>query len=226
MRSRPSTQVGFWLTASGALLVNVSLFIGEFARTGWLPYPPLSETTYTPGVGVDYYLWAVQISGIGTLITGINIVATVLKMRCRGMGYLRMPVFCWTALASCLLIVAAFPILTATLAMLTLDRYVGWHYFTNTAGGNPMMFVNLVWAWGHPEVYILVLPAFGIFSEIFSTFSGKAAVRLPLHGRGDPVHLHRLDGGVAASLLHDGRRAPRSTRSSASPRASSRSAPA
>ncbi|MEP9371342.1 cbb3-type cytochrome c oxidase subunit I [Mesorhizobium sp. KR1-2] len=166
-------SVGFWLTASGALLINVSLFVGEFARTGWLPYPPLSETAYTPGVGVDYYLWAVQISGVGTLITGINIVTTVLKMRCPGMSYLRMPVFCWTALASCLLIVATFPVLTATLAMLTLDRYLGWHYFTNTAGGNPMMFVNLVWAWGHPEVYILVLPAFGIFSEVFSTFSGK-----------------------------------------------------
>jgi len=166
-------SVGFWLSASAALLVNVSLFVGEFARNGWLPYPPLSETTYSPGVGVDYYLWAVQISGIGTLITGINIVTTVLKMRCHGMSYLRMPVFCWTALASCLLIVATFPILTATLAMLTLDRYVGWHYFTNTAGGNPMMFVNLVWAWGHPEVYILVLPAFGVFYEIFPTFSGK-----------------------------------------------------
>ncbi|MET3859086.1 cbb3-type cytochrome c oxidase subunit I [Rhizobium sp. OAE497] len=166
-------SVGFWLTASGALLVNVSLLVGEFARTGWLPYPPLSETTYSPGVGVDYYLWAVQISGIGTLITGINIVTTILKMRCPGMSYLRMPVFCWTALASCLLIVAAFPILTATLAMLTLDRYVGWHYFTSMSGGNPMMFVNLIWAWGHPEVYILILPAFGIFSEIFSTFSGK-----------------------------------------------------
>jgi cytochrome o ubiquinol oxidase subunit 1 len=166
-------SVGFWLTASGALLVNVSLFLGEFARTGWLPYPPLSETTYTPGVGVDYYLWAVQISGVGTLITGINIVTTVLKMRCPGMSYLRMPMFTWTALASCLIIVAVFPIFTATLAMLTLDRYLGFHYFTNTAGGSPMMFVNLVWAWGHPEVYILVLPAFGIFSEIFSTFSGK-----------------------------------------------------
>ena len=166
-------SVGFWLTASGALLVNVSLFVGEFARTGWLPYPPLSETAYTPGVGVDYYLWAVQISGIGTLITGINIVVTILKMRCPGMSYLRMPVFCWTALAACMLIVAAFPMLTATLAMLTLDRYLGFHYFTNTAGGNPMMFVNLIWAWGHPEVYILVLPAFGIFSEIFPTFSGK-----------------------------------------------------
>jgi cytochrome o ubiquinol oxidase subunit 1 len=163
----------FWLTATGALLVNISLFIGEFARTGWLPYPPLSEATYSPGVGVDYYLWAVQISGIGTLATGINFVTTVLKMRCPGMSLLRMPVFCWTALASSLLIVAVFPILTATLAMLSLDRFFGWHYFTNDAGGNPMMFMNLIWAWGHPEVYILVLPSFGIFSEIFSTFSGK-----------------------------------------------------
>jgi cytochrome o ubiquinol oxidase subunit 1 len=166
-------SIGFWLTASGALLVNLSLFIGEFARTGWLPYPPLSERAYTPGVGVDYYLWAVQISGIGTLMTGINLVTTVLKMRAPGMGYLRMPMFCWTTLASSLLIVAAFPILTATLAMLTLDRYLGFHFFTNEAGGNQMMFVNLIWAWGHPEVYILVLPAFGIFSEVFSTFSGK-----------------------------------------------------
>ena len=166
-------SVSFWLTASGALLVNISLFVGEFARTGWLPYPPLSEGTYSPGVGVDYYLWAVQISGIGTLMTGINFVTTVLKMRCPGMSYLRMPMFTWTALASSLLIVAVFPILTATLAMLTLDRYFGFHFFTNDAGGAPMMFMNLIWAWGHPEVYILVLPAFGIFSEIFSTFSGK-----------------------------------------------------
>ncbi|GGH18284.1 cytochrome ubiquinol oxidase subunit I [Alsobacter metallidurans] len=166
-------SVGFWLTATGALLVNISLVIGEFARTGWLPYPPLSETTYSPGVGVDYYLWAVQISGVGTLIGGVNIVTTILKMRAPGMGYLRMPMFCWTALASSLLIVAAFPILTATLAMLTLDRYLGFHFFTNEAGGNPMMFMNLIWAWGHPEVYILVLPAFGIFSEVISTFSSK-----------------------------------------------------
>jgi cytochrome o ubiquinol oxidase subunit 1 len=166
-------SVSFWLTASGALLVNVSLFIGEFARTGWLPYPPLSETAYSPGVGVDYYLWAVQISGIGTLMTGINFVTTVLKLRCPGMTYLRMPMFCWTTLAASLLIVAAFPILSATLAMLSLDRVFGWHFFTADMGGNPMMFVNLIWAWGHPEVYILVLPAFGVFSEVFSTFSGK-----------------------------------------------------
>ncbi|HWV01849.1 MAG TPA: cytochrome o ubiquinol oxidase subunit I [Devosia sp.] len=166
-------SVSFWLTATGALLVNISLVVGEFARTGWLPYPPLSETAYSPGVGVDYYLWAVQIAGVGTLLTGINFVTTILKIRAPGMSYLRMPMFTWTCLAACLLIVAAFPILTATLAMLTLDRYFGFHFFTNEAGGNVMMFMNLIWAWGHPEVYILVLPAFGIFSEVISTFSSK-----------------------------------------------------
>jgi cytochrome o ubiquinol oxidase subunit 1 len=166
-------SVGFWLTATGALLVNVSLVIGEFARTGWLPFPPLSELTYSPGVGVDYYLWSLEISGIGTLVAGINLVTTVLKLRAKGMNYLRTPMFCWTTLATNLLIVAAFPILTVTLAMLILDRYLGFHFFTNEAGGNMMMFMNLIWAWGHPEVYILVLPAFGIFSEVVSTFSGK-----------------------------------------------------
>jgi cytochrome o ubiquinol oxidase subunit I len=166
-------SVGFWLTAAGALLVNLSLVVGEFARTGWLPYPPLSELTYSPGVGVDYYLWAIEISGIGTLMTGINMVTTILKMRAPGMSYMRMPIFCWTSLASSLLIVAAFPIITATLAMLLLDRYSGFHFFTNEAGGNAMMFMNLIWAWGHPEVYILVLPAFGVYSEVVATFSRK-----------------------------------------------------
>jgi cytochrome o ubiquinol oxidase subunit 1 len=166
-------SVGFWLTATGALLVNISLVIGEFARTGWLPYPPLSELAYSPGVGVDYYLWSIEISGVGTLVAGINLVTTVLKIRTKGMNYLRMPIFCWTTLATNLLIVAAFPILTATLAMLLLDRYLGFHFFSNEGGGNMMMFMNLIWAWGHPEVYILVLPAFGIFSEVISTFSGK-----------------------------------------------------
>jgi len=166
-------SVSFWLTATGALLVNISLVVGEFARTGWLPYPPLSEITYSPGVGVDYYLWALQISGVGTLLTGVNFVTTVLKIHAPGMTYMRMPIFCWTTLASNLLIVAAFPILTATLAMLLLDRYLGFHFFTNEAGGNMMMFMNLIWAWGHPEVYILILPAFGVFSEVISTFSGK-----------------------------------------------------
>ncbi len=170
-------SVSFWLTATGALLVNLSLVVGEFARTGWLPYPPLSELAYSPGVGVDYYLWALQISGVGTLLTGVNFVTTVLKIHAPGMTYMRMPMFCWTTLASSLLIVASFPILTATLAMLTLDRYLGFHFFTNDGGGNVMMFMNLIWAWGHPEVYILILPAFGIFSEVIST-----SAKRPLFG--------------------------------------------
>ena len=166
-------SVSLWLTASGVLLTNMSLVIGEFARTGWLAYPPLSELKYSPGVGVDYYLWSLQIAGVGTLLSGINLVTTILKMRAPGMALTRMPVFCWTALASNLLIVAAFPILTATFAMLSLDRYLGFHFFTDDAGGNSMMYMNLIWAWGHPEVYILILPAFGVFSEVISTFSGK-----------------------------------------------------
>ena len=166
-------SVSFWLTAAGVLLVNVSLGVGEFARTGWLAYPPLSETAYSPGVGVDYYLWSLQISGLGTLLSGINLTTTILKLRAPGMSYGRMPVFCWTALASNLLIVAAFPILTATFVMLLLDRYLGFHFFTNDGGGNPMMYVNLIWGWGHPEVYILILPAFGVFSEVIATFSSK-----------------------------------------------------
>jgi cytochrome o ubiquinol oxidase subunit 1 len=166
-------SVSLWLTASGVLLTNISLVIGEFAKTGWLAYPPLSELKFSPGVGVDYYLWALQISGVGTLMSGINLVTTILKMRAPGMSYMRMPVFCWTALASNLLIVAAFPVLTATFGMLLLDRYIGFHFFTTDGGGNPMMYINLIWAWGHPEVYILILPAFGVFSEVISTFSGK-----------------------------------------------------
>jgi cytochrome o ubiquinol oxidase subunit 1 len=165
--------ISFWLTSTGALLVNISLVVGEFARTGWVGYPPLSELQFSPGVGVDYYLWALEISGIGTLLAGINMVTTILKVRAPGMTYMRMPVFCWTALCSSMLMVAAFPILTATLGMLLLDRYVGMHFFTNDGGGNMMLYVNLFWAWGHPEVYILILPAFGVFSEVIATFSGK-----------------------------------------------------
>jgi cytochrome o ubiquinol oxidase subunit 1 len=166
-------SVSLWLTATGILLINVSLFVGEFAKTGWVAYPPLSELQFSPGVGVDYYLWSLQISGLGTLLSGVNFVTTILKMRAPGMSYMRMPVFCWTALASNLLIVAAFPVLTALFAMLLLDRYLGFHFFTLDGGGNAMMYVNLFWVWGHPEVYILVLPAFGIYSEVSATFSGK-----------------------------------------------------
>jgi len=166
-------SVALWLTASAILLINVSLFVGEFAKTGWWAYPPLSELQFSPGVGVDYYLWAAQISGIGTLLAGINFVTTILKVRAPGMSYMRMPVFCWTSLATNLLIVAAFPVLTATFAMLLLDRYLGFHFFTLDGQGNQMMYANLFWIFGHPEVYILVLPAFGVFSEVIATFSGK-----------------------------------------------------
>jgi cytochrome o ubiquinol oxidase subunit 1 len=163
----------FWMTTMGAGLVMASLFVGEFARTGWLAYPPLSGLAYSPDVGVDYYIWALQIAGVGTLLSGVNLIATIVKMRAPGMSLMKMPVFTWTALCTNVLIVAAFPVLTAVLALLSLDRYVGTNFFTNDLGGNAMMYVNLIWIWGHPEVYILILPCFGIFSEIVSTFSGK-----------------------------------------------------
>ena len=163
----------FWMTASGAALVMASLFIGEFAKTGWLAYPPLSGIMESPGVGVDYYLWALQIAGVGTLLSGINLLVTIVKMRAPGMNLMKMPVFTWTSLCTNILIVAAFPVLTAVLGMLLLDRYLGTAFFTNDLGGNVMMYINLIWIWGHPEVYILILPAFGIFSEVVSTYSGK-----------------------------------------------------
>jgi cytochrome o ubiquinol oxidase subunit 1 len=163
----------FWMTACGAVLVMMSLFVGEFARTGWLAYPPLSGIAFSPDVGVDYYIWSLQIAGVGTLLSGINLIATIVKMRAPGMSLMKMPIFTWTALCTNILIVAAFPVLTAVLALLSLDRYAGTNFFTNTLGGNAMMYVNLIWIWGHPEVYILILPAFGVFSEIVSTFSGK-----------------------------------------------------
>jgi cytochrome o ubiquinol oxidase subunit 1 len=163
----------FWMTVGGAVLVMASLFIGEFARTGWLAYPPLSNLAYSPDVGVDYYIWALQVAGVGTLLSGVNLIATIIKMRAPGMSLMKMPVFTWTALCTNVLIVAIFPVLTVTLALLGLDRYAGTHFFTNELGGNPMMYVNLIWIWGHPEVYILVLPAFGVFSEVVSTFSRK-----------------------------------------------------
>jgi len=163
----------FWMTVSGALLVMASLFIGEFARTGWLAYPPLSGLEFSPDVGVDYYIWALQIAGIGTLLSGVNLLATIIKMRAPGMTLMKMPIFTWTALCTNVLIVAAFPVLTAVLALLSLDRYVGTNFFTNDGGGNAMMYVNLIWIWGHPEVYILILPLFGVFSEVTATFCGK-----------------------------------------------------
>ncbi|CAL4323222.1 Cytochrome bo(3) ubiquinol oxidase subunit 1 [Buchnera aphidicola (Chaitophorus sp. 3695)] len=167
-------NLSFWITVSAVILINLSLGIGEFAKTGWLAYPPLSEMQFSPGVGVDYWIWCLQIAGLGTTLTAINFLVTILKMRAPGMTMFRMPVFTWTVLCSNLLIIASFPVLTVTLTLLTLDRYLGFHFFTNELGGNMMMYINLIWIWGHPEVYILVLPAFGIFSEIVSTFSRKS----------------------------------------------------
>ncbi len=163
----------FWMTTFGAGLTMASLFVGEFARTGWLAYPPLSGILASPGVGVDYYIWSLQVAGVGTLLSGVNLIATIVKMRAPGMDLMKMPVFTWTALCTNVLIVAAFPILTAVLAMLSLDRVFDTNFFTNDKGGNAMMYVNLIWIWGHPEVYILILPLFGVFSEVVSTFSAK-----------------------------------------------------
>ncbi len=166
-------SLSLWLTVVGAMLVNISLVVGDFAGTGWLAYPPLSELTYSPNVGVDYYIWALQISGVGSLLSGVNFFVTILKMRCPGMSLMKMPIFIWAALATVILVILAFPVLTVTLGMLFLDRFMGMHFFTAGFGGNAMMYVNMIWIWGHPEVYILVLPAFGIFSEVVATFAKK-----------------------------------------------------
>lgn len=165
--------LGFWLFAAGGTLTLVSLAIGSFSATGWLAYPPLSGIEYSPNEGVDYWIWLVQIAGVGSTLSGINFFVTILKMRCYGMSLMKMPIFTWSALCAMVLVIFAFPILTATLALLALDRYMGMHFFTAGHGGNPMMYINLIWAWGHPEVYILILPAFGVFSEVVPTFSEK-----------------------------------------------------
>ena len=163
----------FWMTTGGAILVMMSLFVGEFARTGWLAYPPLSGILHSPDVGVDYYIWALQVAGVGTLLSGINLLVTIVKMRAPGMTLMRMPIFTWTSLCTNVLIIAAFPVLTAALALLSMDRYVGTNFFTADQGGSAMLYVNLIWIWGHPEVYILVLPVFGIYSEVTATFARK-----------------------------------------------------
>ncbi|WP_426664154.1 cytochrome o ubiquinol oxidase subunit I [Rhodanobacter aciditrophus] len=185
-------SLSFWLTASGVVLIMLSLFVGQFSTTGWLAYPPLSELKFSPDVGVDYYIWALQLSGLGTTLTGINFIVTILRMRAPGMTLMKMPVFSWTALVTNVLIVAAFPALTVALALLGADRYLGMHFFTNDLGGNAMMYVNLIWIWGHPEVYILMVPCFGVFSEIISTFSGK-----PLFGYKSMVWATVAIGGLS-----------------------------
>ncbi|MBX4205503.1 MAG: cbb3-type cytochrome c oxidase subunit I [Candidatus Doudnabacteria bacterium] len=165
---------GFWLYAAGAMLINLFFVLGgDFAATGWLAQAPLSELQYSPGVGVDYWIWSLQVSGLGTLLGGINFLVTILKMRAPGMTLMRMPMFVWTSLCSMVLVISIFPILTITITLLWLDRYFGMHFFTTGFGGNPMLYTNLIWSWGHPEVYVLVLPAFGIYSEVVATFSQK-----------------------------------------------------
>ncbi|MBB2174568.1 cytochrome o ubiquinol oxidase subunit I [Gluconacetobacter johannae] len=176
-------SLSFWMTTVSFVLINISLFIGEFSQCGWLAYPPLSESQFSPGVGVDYYIWAVQLSGVGTLLTAVNFFTTIVKMRAPGMTFMKMPVFTWTVLCSAVLVMVAFPILTVALGLLGLDRYLGMHFFTNDGGGNQMLYLSLIWAWGHPEVYILVLPAFGAFSEVTQTFSRK-----PLFGYNTMVY--------------------------------------
>lgn len=171
--------VSFWLFAAGSSFIMVSLAIGRFSPTGWVAYPPLSGLEYNPSEGVDYWIWSVQIAGIGSLLAGINFLVTILKMRAPGMTLMKMPIFVWSVLCSLVLIVFAFPILTATISMLALDRLMDMHFFTASGGGNAMMYVNLIWAWGHPEVYILIFPAFGVFSEVVATFSQKKLFGYP-----------------------------------------------
>jgi cytochrome o ubiquinol oxidase subunit 1 len=166
-------SVSLWITTAGAALMLVSLVVGKFSTAGWTGYPPYSGVEYTPGVGVDYWLWMVFIAGFGTTMTGINFLVTILKNRAPGMTLFRLPLFTWTILITSVLIIFAFPALTVACAMLILDRNFGFHFFTNAMGGNMMNYINLFWLWGHPEVYILILPAFGVFSEVVATFSQK-----------------------------------------------------
>ncbi len=166
-------SVSLWLTVSGAALVMISLVIGKFSAAGWSAYPPYSEVQFSPGVGVDYWIWAILVSGIASMLTGINFLVTIIKQRAPGMRLMMMPQFTWTALCTSTLIVFAFPALIVAATMLGLDRYLGMHFFTGTDDGSTTTYINLFWMWGHPEVYILILPAFGIYSEVVATFSGK-----------------------------------------------------
>lgn len=166
--------LGFWLYVAGVIMVNMFfLFGGEYAATGWLAVAPLSGKVFSPGVGMDYWIWSLQISGIGTTLGAINFVMTILKMRAKGMSLLKMPLFTWGSLCSMIMAISVFPLLTMTIFLVFFDRYFGTHFFTTDGGGNAMMYTNLIWMWGHPEVYILMLPSFGVFSEIVSTFSRK-----------------------------------------------------
>lgn len=164
----------FWLFFSGAMLFNISFVIGGSPDAGWTSYFPLAGKEFSPGIGNNYYAVALQIAGIGTLMSGINFIVTILKMRTKGMTLMKMPMFTWTTLVTSVIIVAAFPIFTVALALMTFDRLYGTHFFTLSGGGMDMLWANLFWLWAHPEVYIVALPAFGIFSEVIATFSRKS----------------------------------------------------
>src|SRR5699024_1019655 len=163
----------FWSFFFGAMLFNISFVIGGSPDAGWTSYTPLAGAAMSPGPGENFYLLGLQLAGIGTLATGINLMVTILKMRAPGMKMFQMPVFTWSTFITSFIIVFAFPILTIALALLTIDRVFGGQFFTLTGEGMPMMWANLFWMWGHPEVYIVVLPAFGIFSEVIATFAHK-----------------------------------------------------
>ncbi|WP_409296947.1 cytochrome aa3 quinol oxidase subunit I [Peribacillus sp. SCS-26] len=165
--------LSFWLFFMGAMLFNISFVIGGSPDAGWTSYFPLAGKEFSESVGTNYYMIAIQIAGIGTLMTGINFMTTILKMRAPGMTLMKMPMFTWSSLVANLIIVFAFPVLTVALAMGTMDRLFGTNFFTTTNGGMDMLWANLFWVWGHPEVYILILPAFGIYSEIISTFARR-----------------------------------------------------
>ena len=202
-------SLSFWLTTAGALLIMVSLGVGEFSKAGWSGYPPLTEMQYGPDSGADYWLWSLQIAGLGSLLTAINFIVTIIRMRAPGMTLMRMPIFTWNALCSSILILFSFPVLTAALALLTLDRYLGMHFFTNNMGGNVMMYVNLFWIWGHPEVYIVILPAFGAFSGNHRHFLRQAAFQLYFNGLGYCSDYRFFLCRMGAPLLHHGSRPER-----------------
>lgn len=166
-------QISLGLTATGAALVMISLVLGEFATGGWANYPPYTGADFQPGPGPDYWIWAIVLAGIGTTLSGINFAVTIYKERAPGMTFLRMPIFCWTVICTSIIMIFALPPLTVAALMLAADRYLDFHFFTNDLGGNMMNYVNLFWLFGHPEVYLLVIPCYGIFSEVISTFSGK-----------------------------------------------------
>lgn len=165
--------ISLMLTSAGAVLIMVSLVLGEFSTGGWTAYPPFTGIDFNPGEGVDYWIWSVTLASIGSTLTGLNFAVTIYKKRCPGMTLFRMPLFCWTTLCAAILMIFAMAPLTASSIMLALDRYLDFHFFTNADGGNMMNYANLFWLFGHPEVYILILPAFGVWSEVVSTYSGK-----------------------------------------------------